>query len=109
VKLKNLYLYIRDVVKEFGEFREEPLQRDLVFFKTQTTFMAIKFRKDHLDVEFFLDHIENVPPVSKYIQTSKHRVAHILPVDSKEDINGQLVNWMKQSYALISEEKKRKS
>lgn len=64
--------------------------------------MAIKVKKDHLDVEFFLDHLENVPPVSKYLQTSKHRVAHIVPIDSPNDINLQLKKWLRESYRLIS-------
>ncbi len=85
-----------------GEYREEAVPPDVIFFKTKSTFLGIKVKKDQLHVEFFLDHLENVPPVSKYLQTSKHRVVHLVPVDRPEDINKQLVNWIKESYKLIS-------
>ena len=100
--LKTLYDKVSAVVKTFGEFREETVLPDVIFFKTKSTFMAVKVKKDHLDIEFFLDHLENVPPVSKYLQTSKNRVAHIVPIDSPQDINSQLKKWMKASYHLIT-------
>lgn len=65
--------------------------------------MAIKVKKDHLDIEFFLDHVEDVPPVSKFLQTSKHRVAHIVPIDCTEDITPQLKKWMRSSFDLINQ------
>ena len=99
--LKSLYKKIVEIVQGFGNFREETVMPDVIFFKTKSTFMAVKVKKDHLDIEFFLDHLENIPPVSKYLQTSKHRVANIIPVDSEEDIDPQLIAWMKHSYDLI--------
>jgi hypothetical protein len=100
--LKSLYEKIIDVVQRFGNFREETVMPDVIFFKTKSTFMAVKVKKDHLDIEFFLDHLENIPPVSKYLQTSKHRVAHVVPIDNEEDIDPQLMRWMKHSYDLIT-------
>ena len=100
-ELKRRYGQIVKIVKSFGEYREETVLADVIFFKTKSTFMAVKVKKEHLDVEFFLDHLENVPPVSKYLQTSKHRIAHVVPVDRPADINRQLSNWMKESYQLV--------
>jgi hypothetical protein len=102
-ELKKLYLQIEKIIKTFGKSREETLLPDVTFFKTKSTFLAIKVKRDHLDIEFFLDHLENVPPVSKFLQTSKHRVAHIVPIDDPADINEQLIKWMETSYLLISQ------
>ena len=101
--LKKLYDQIVKVVRKFGEHREETVKPDVIFFKTKSTFLAVKVKKDHLDIEFFLDHLEDQPPVSKFLQTSKHRVAHLVPIDDPEDINQQLIGWMKSSYELILE------
>ena len=100
--LKKLYKEIVKVIKGFGNYREETVRPDVIFFKTKSTFLAIKVKKDHLDVEFFLDHLEDVPPVSRYLQTSKRRVAHLVPVDNVDDIDQQLIGWMKHSYELIA-------
>ena len=101
-QLKKLYDKIEKEVKKFGEYREETVGKDTIFFKTKSTFLGIKVKKDHLDLEFFLDKLENIPPVSKYLQTSKYRIVHLVPIDQPEDINPQLINWMKRSYVLIS-------
>lgn len=101
-ELKKLFDKIEKIVKSFGESRQETVRPDVIFFKTKSTFLAVKVKKDHLEVEFFLDHPEDIPPVSKYLQISKHRVAHVVPVDRPEDINQQLINWMKNSHGLIS-------
>ena len=100
--LKDLYDKVESHVKKLGGYREETVRPDVIFFKTKNTFLAVKVKKDHLDVEFLLDHLEDVPPVSKYLQTSKNRVAHVVPVDAPEEINEQLINWIKASYALVS-------
>lgn len=101
-ELRKLFNKIEMIVKEFGDFREETVRPDVIFFKTKSTFLAVKVKKDHLDVEFFLDHLEDAPPVYKYLQTSKFRVAHLVAVDRLEDISPQLIKWMKASYHLIS-------
>ncbi len=100
-ELKKIYVEISRIVKSFGDYREEAVPPDVIFFKTESTFLGIKVKKDHLEVEFFLDRLENVPAVSKYLQTSKHRVAHVVPVDSIDEIDAQLKEWMKFSYELI--------
>jgi FMN phosphatase YigB (HAD superfamily) len=101
--LKKLFNKIEKIVNGFGESRQETVRPDVIFFKTKSTFLGIKVKKDHLEVEYFLDHLEDVPPVFKYLQTSKHRVVHLVAVDNAGDITPQLIKWMKASYALISE------
>jgi hypothetical protein len=100
-QLKILYEKVSDYAKTLGSFREETVLPDVIFFKTKSTFLAVKVKKDHLDIEFFLDHLEENPPVAKWLQTSKHRVAHIVPIDERADLNAQLKRWIKQSFELI--------
>ena len=100
--LKALYSKIFEIVKTFGAFREETVLPDVSFFKTKSTFLGVKVKKNWLEVEFFLDHLEDVPPVAKFMQTSKHRFVHLVKVDNEKDIDAQLINWMRQSYLLIA-------
>ena len=98
--LKQLYKKIVAIVNPLGEYREETVMPDVIYFKTKSTFLAVKVRKDHLEVEFFLDHHENDPSIAKWLQTSKHRFAHVVPVDSEEDITNQLTEWIEHSWHL---------
>ena len=99
--LKQLYKKIVAIVNPLGEYREETVMPDVIYFKTKSTFLAVKVRKDHLEVEFFLDHHENDPSIAKWLQTSKHRFAHVVPVDSEEDITNQLTEWIEHSWHLV--------
>jgi len=99
--LKKLYNKIVSEVEKLGEYREETVLPDVIFFKTRSTFLAVKVKKDFLEVEFFLDHHEDDPSIAKWLQTSKHRFAHVVKVDSDEDITTQLTDWIKHSYHLV--------
>lgn len=50
--LKKLFNKIVGEVSSFGEYREETVLPDVIFFKTRSTFLAVKVKKDHLEVEF---------------------------------------------------------
>lgn len=100
--LEEIYKKINTTVKSFGKHRKEVLNNNTVFFKTKSTFLAVKIRKTFLEVEFYLDHKIDTPVVSKFLQTSKNRFAYVVPVDEPGDINHQLLHWLKFSYDLIS-------
>ncbi len=101
-ELKNLYNIIKKGVDKIGAYREETVLPDVIFFKTKSTFLGVKVKKDHLEVEFFLEKLENVPPVFKYLQTSKNRVVHLVAVDNEDEIDEQLLGWIKRSYELVN-------
>ena len=99
--LKKLYDKIVSAVNKLGAYREETVSPDVIFFKTRSTFLGIKLKKDFLEVEFFLDDHHDDPSIAKWLQRSKHRFAHVVKVDSEKDITRQLTEWIKHSYHLI--------
>lgn len=99
--LKTLYAKIAASVKNLGDYREETVLPDVIFFKTKSTFLAVKVKKDHLEIEFFSDHHEDDPSIAKWLQTSKNRFVHVVKIDSEEDITTQLTEWIKRSYHLV--------
>ena len=103
---KDIFKKIVSIIKPLGEFREEIVPPDVIYFKIISTFLAVKVKRDHLEVEFFLDHRDDSPLVSKYLQTSAHRFVHVVLVDSMDDIDVQMNNWIKHSYQLILKNKK---
>ena len=101
-ELKKLYDRIAGIVNKLGEYREETVPPDVIFFKTESTFLEVKVKTKHLEVVFFLEKLEDVHPVVKYLQTSKNRVVHVVFVDRPGDINAQLKSWIKRSFMLIN-------
>lgn len=51
-------------------------------------------------VEFILYRSEDIFPVIKIVQISKNHFAHRLKLESKEDIDVQLIGWIKEAYEL---------
>jgi len=99
--LKTLYDKIILEVKQLGSYREEVVTPGVIYFKTKSTFLAVKLKKTYLEVEFFLDHHEDDPSIASWLQTSKQRFAHVVKVDGEQDITRQLAGWIKHSYHLI--------
>ena len=99
--LKDLYEKVVEAVKLLGAFREEALPPNTIYFKTSSTFLGVKVKAKQLEVEFFLDHHEEHPSILKFLQTSKHRFAHTVAVDSEEDITRELRGWIEISYGMM--------
>lgn len=99
--LWDTYQKLLEVVGTFGAFRVEILHRNVIFLKTISNFLWVKRKKKHLEICFFLDHVEDVPPVVKFKQFSKNRIIHVVPIDEPSDIDNQLIEWMQASYLLI--------
>jgi hypothetical protein len=100
--LKIIYQKITEFVSTLGPFHEEALPPDVIYYKTTSNFLAVKLKKDSLEVEFFLDHHDPAPVVSKWLQTSRHRFAHVVPVDHPKNIDEELMGWIRASYLLVS-------
>ena len=49
-ELKELFKKIENEVSKLGAYREETVPPDVIFFKTVSTFLAVKVKKDHLEV-----------------------------------------------------------
>jgi hypothetical protein len=99
--LKKLYDKIVVEVKKLGDYREEPVSPRVIYFKTKSTFLAVKVKKTYLEVEFFLNYHADDPSIASWLQTSRHRFVHIMKLDNEKDITTQLTEWIKHSYHLI--------
>ncbi len=71
----------------------EPVKTEIMF-KAESTFSTLKVRKNSIEIEFALDHPEDVFPIRKVDKYSTNRYNHVLSVDSLDDIDPQLLNWL---------------
>jgi len=87
-------------VKKIGMVNISPVKSSIMF-KVDSTFCSVKFKKESLVIEFFLDHIEKEPLVIKILQVSQNRIVHIVNLYKPEDVNSKVIKWLKESYQLI--------
>ncbi len=69
--------------------------------KAGATFLSIRPRKRHLELEFQLGREVNEFPVYRTVRISKNRVLHSAILDGPLQVDAKLMNWLRESYALV--------
>lgn len=102
-KIKELYHALTEKINELKHVRYSHI-KNAITVAAGSTFLAIKLKKDFIDVEFLFDREIHEFPVYKTLRVSKNRVAHYIKLHTKEDVNPQLIKWLHQSYNLVNQE-----
>lgn len=104
-EIKKLYELIEKKMKGIGKF-ETSVTKSAILAATGKTFAAIKPRNNGVLVEFVLDREEKEFPIYKTFQISRNRVAHYVMVHEKDEVDGQLMRWLKEAFELSEKSKK---
>jgi hypothetical protein len=97
--VKAIYNKLLREIRKFGPVNISPV-RIGIMLKNESTFVAIKARKQFLDIEFLLPVELNEFPIHKTFRVSKQRVAHFIRLESPDEITKQILGWLKESYRL---------
>lgn len=73
-----------------------------ILVASKSTFLALKPKKNWIDVEFYLDHEQQEFPIYKTFQVSKNRIVHYVRLEQTKDIDNQLLRWIENAYNLVS-------
>lgn len=76
--------------------------------RAASSFVSIKPKRDCLEIEFQLGHEADAFPVYRTIRVSKNRVLHFAVLEHPDDVDEQLVDWLRQAYELTNDTPKRK-
>ena len=87
-------------IKTFGNIEINPV-KSAIQVKAGATFLSIKPKNEYVDLEFQLGEEVDEFPIHKTIRISGNRVLHFLSLQSIEEINEQLIQWLKSSYHLV--------
>ncbi|MGZ2369902.1 DUF5655 domain-containing protein [Ancylomarina sp. YFZ004] len=80
---------------------------DIIFLKTcvqintNSTFLSIVTKQDHLVLEFQLDREDNFFPIYLCKRVSKNRVLHRIAIGELSEFDHQIKIWIKEAYDLI--------
>jgi hypothetical protein len=99
VNVKATYDTLELKLKSIINFKIHPVL-NAIMFTHEVTFLAIKPKKNWIDLEFLLDFEAQEFPVHKVVKSSKTRYAHFIRVQEPEDVDEQLVGWIKKAYDL---------
>lgn len=100
-KIKEIYHALTEKLNELKDIRYSHI-KNAVTVAAGSTFVAIKLKKDFIEVEFLFDREIHESPVYKIFRVSKSRVAHYVKLHNKKDISPELIQWIHQSYNIVN-------
>ncbi len=97
LKTYALFERLLEEVVKFGEMNIRPVKNG-VMFSVKTTFLALKPHSSYLAVEFSGEKKIDEFPIEKCVAISKTEFAHFLRIQELDEIDQQLINWLKEAY-----------
>lgn len=99
-ELEHIIRTILQHVNTFGYIQISSLKH-AILIASQTTFLALKVKKDRVEIEFVLGEVREGFPVYKVVRVSKNRVAHFVAVGSLEEVDDYLLGLIREAYELV--------
>jgi hypothetical protein len=76
--------------------------QNAVIIASNSTFLALKPKKDCMDIEFLLERAVDEFPIHKCVKVSKNRFAHFVRLERASEIDDQLIRWIHDAYATVN-------
>lgn len=97
---KSLFAYLKQqITKKIGPVKIESLPC-CIHFVSSYTFGACWALRDRIRVDFRRDHKLTTKKPYKMIKMSPNRFLYYFDLKKKQDIDAELLGWMKKSYEL---------
>ena len=100
-ELKIIFDALMKDIALFGEMKMNSIRKSIQI-KNKSAFMGLNIKKDHIELEFFADYVINAPRIQKTLTLSKNRIVHYLCLSSKEEIDEELLQWLRYSCELTA-------
>jgi hypothetical protein len=98
---------LRETASEFGEQRIYASHHSIMFSRNVCYFF-VRPKKKVLEVWFFLGRTVKAPMVRKTLQSSKVKVAHLVHVAHRDQVESPLTDWLREAFDSSEELSKTK-
>ena len=95
--LMDAWERLRETAGEFGEQRIYASHHSIMFSR-QACYFFVRPKKKVLEVWFFLGRKLKTPMVRQTLQSSKLKVAHLVHVTHRDQVEPPLTEWLKEAY-----------
>lgn len=97
--LQEAYARIRETAVEFGEQRIYASHSSIMFAR-KACYFFVRPKKRFLEVCIFLPRTIEAPQVRKAVSASKVKVANILRIHHRDEVEPPVTDWLKEAYEL---------
>jgi hypothetical protein len=98
--VRRIVQKLLDAVRGFGDVTLNPVKTSIQL-KAGATFLSIRAKKDHVEIEFQSTSEKSAFPVYKSVRISKNRVWHAAVIEEEADVDAGLLGRIRESYNLM--------
>ena len=95
--LQDAYQRVRDTVVEFGDQRIYASGSCIMFSRTSCYFF-VRPKRQFLELAVFLGRGIKSPRIKRAEPKSKVKIAHIIQVRHRDEVEAPLTDWLKEAY-----------
>jgi hypothetical protein len=97
--LRTTFDYLLQQLEQFGAVKVAPKQTS-IHLEKNSGFAGVHPRKSYFNIEFRIDYKIDAPRITRVQQLSARRFEHTVKVESRSDIDEELLMWLKSAYEL---------
>lgn len=96
-ELQDAFLRVREAAVEFGEQRIYASGSCIMFSRTSCYFF-VRPKRQYIELAIFLGRAVKSPLVKRVEQKSKVKLAHIVQVRHRDEVEAPLTDWLREAY-----------
>ena len=96
--LQDAWERLHETAAEFGDQRIYASHNSIMFSR-KACYFFVRPKRRFLEVCFFLGRTVKAPQVRRVMRTSKTKVAHIVQVRHRDEVEAPLTEWLREAYA----------
>jgi len=96
-ELTDAWERLRETATEFGEQRIYASHSSIMFSR-KACYFFVRPKKKLLEVWFFLGRKLKAPMIRQTLQSSKLKIAHLVHVTHRDQVEPPLTDWLRQAY-----------
>ena len=103
--LHDAWLRIREAAVELGEQRIYASHSSIMFSRKSCHFF-VRPKRSYLELCLFLPRTVKSPKVKKATPASKTRIAHLIRITHRDEVEPPITDWMREAYDLTDPDRK---
>ena len=97
--LLDAWARLRETAVEFGDQRIYASHHSIMFSR-KSCYFFIRPQRTRLEVVIFLSRAQKSPLIRKVVRASKTRLAHVVHIVHRDQVEAPVTEWLQQAYRL---------
>jgi hypothetical protein len=95
--LRDAWERLRETAAEFGDQRIYASHHSIMFAR-KACYFFVRPKAKYLEICVFLGRPVKAPHIRKVIRTSRRRLAHLLRVTHRDEVEPPITDWLREAY-----------